>query len=421
MPVFAYTAIDALTGREVGGTLDCPGVEAAIDELKVRGLCPTGVQPIESSGGAMPGADAAKRRPLPGNGWLWRFRRVVGKRERAVFTRQLAALVGAGMPLVDSLDLLARQERNPLWRKVIGGLADGIRSGGTLAQGMARHPAIFDRLFVGMAAAGESGGKVDIVLERLARHLEKSGRTESRMRTAMIYPLVIMVVAAAIVVALMTFVVPRFEKIFLTVLKGAPLPALTAGVLNTSRFVQHQWPWLVGAAALAGAVGRWLRHRPAGARAFDRLLLRLPVVGDLVLKTAVARFSRTLGTLLVSGVPVLESLQLAREACGNIHLRAAVEDVRLRVREGEGMAAPLEDGGVFPVMVAGMVEVGEETGALPAMLGHVADLYDEEVDQAVASLTSLIEPVMIVLMAGIVGTIVIALFLPIIRIIQLMT
>jgi type IV pilus assembly protein PilC len=285
---------------------------------------------------------------------------------------------------------------------------------------MTAHPKIFDRLYVGMVTAGESGGKMEVVLERLARHLEKSGRIESRVRSAMIYPLVILVVAVAIVAVLMTLVVPRFEKIFLGVLKGAPLPALTNGVLGASRFVQHYW-WLIPFVVLLVWTGwRWMRRSAAGSRAFDRAMLRLPVVGDLVLKTAVARFSRTLGTMLLSGVPMLQALHLARDACGNLVLAESVEDVRRRVREGESVAQPLAASGVFPVVVAGMVEVGEETGALPVMLGHVADLYDDEVDHAVASLTSLIEPVMIVCMAGIVGIIVIALFLPIIRIIQLM-
>jgi type IV pilus assembly protein PilC len=338
-----------------------------------------------------------------------------------VFTRQLAALVGAGMPLVRSLDLLARQERNPAWRAVIAGLSDVIRSGGTLADGMRHHPEIFDRLYVGMVTAGESGGRIEVVLERLARHLEKSRRVEARVRSAMVYPLVILAVAVAIVSALMVFVVPRFEKIFLSVLKGAPLPALTNAVLGASCGVQHHWTLLLGAAILCWAGGAWMRRRALGARMFDRWKLRLPVVGDLLLKTAVARFSRTLGTMLVSGVPMLEALHLARDACGNLVLAEAVEGVRRGVREGESVAQPLAAGGLFPAVVAGMVEVGEETGALPAMLGHVADMYDEEVDQAVASLTSIIEPVMIVLMAGMVGTIVIALFLPIIRIIQLMT
>jgi type IV pilus assembly protein PilC len=421
MITFAYTAIEAATGRATTGKLECSSEDAAITELRVRGLCPTGVAPVKSPNATMDKMARAQPRPGSASGRSWRYRKVVGKKERTIFTRQLSALVGAGMPLVHALDLLARQERNPAWRETIASLAEVIRSGGTLAQGMMRHPTVFDRLYVGMVKAGESGGRIEVVLERLARHLEKSGRTESRVRSAMVYPLVIMAVAVAIVAALMTFVVPRFEKIFLGVLKGAPLPALTSGVLGVSRCVQNHWLLILSAAVVAGAAGQWMRRRAAGARALDRLKLRFPVVGDLLLKTAVARFSRTLGTMLMSGVPMLEALHLARDACGNLVLAETVEHVRRQVRDGESVAQPLAAAGIFPVVVSGMVAVGEETGALPAMLGHVADMYDEEVDQAVTNLTSLIEPVMIVLMAGIVGTIVIALFLPIIRIVQLMT
>jgi type IV pilus assembly protein PilC len=272
-----------------------------------------------------------------------------------------------------------------------------------------------------MIKAGEAGGRLDVVLERLAQHLEKTGRIKARVQSAMTYPVVIMVVAASIVAGLMTFVVPKFEKIFTGVLKGAPLPALTQGVLGASRMLQEHWLYAFGAAVLVSGCVRWLLRTEAGARAFDRLLLRLPVLGGLFLKTSVARFSRTLGTMLASGVPILQALQLTRDACGNRVVAEDIDRVHRRVREGEGVARPLATAGVFPPVVAGMIEVGEETGTLPAMLGRIADFYDEEVDNAVAGLTSLLEPVMIVLMAIVVGTIVIALFLPIIRIIQLMT
>jgi len=421
MTTFTYRAIEAATGRETTGRVMGEREETAVAELKARGLHPTAIARAEGASGAGPGAvgTAAVSARFTARGW--RIRKAVGRRERVVFTRQLAVLVAAGMPLVRGLDLLARQERNLAWRAVIAGLADEIRYGGTLADGVMRYPKVFDRLYVGMIKAGESGGRIDIVLERLARHLEKSGRIESRVRSSMTYPLVIMAVAVSIVAALMTFVVPRFEKIFATVLKGAPLPALTSGVLGVSRFVEAHWLALLVLAALAAAGAEAAMRTDRGARAFDRLVLRLPVVGDLLLKTAVARFSRTLGTMLLSGVPMLQALQLTRDACGNRTLAASIEDVHRRVREGEGVAPTLAAGGVFPVVVAGMVEVGEETGTLPTMLGHVADMYDEEVDTAVAGLTSLIEPVMIVLMAVIVGTIVVALFLPIIRIVQLMS
>ena len=421
MPRYTYTAIDAATGREHTGELDREDAETAVGDLKARGLFPTTLAPAGETADAGVETMPVKFVRSPRSGRSRRWRRMIGRKELTVFTRQLSALVSAGMPLVRSLDLLARQERHPVWQAVIVSLSDAIRAGGTLSDGLLRHPKIFDRLCVGMIKAGEAGGRLDVVLERLAQHLEKTGRIKVRLQSAMIYPVVIMVVAAGIVAGLMAFVVPKFEKIFTSVLKGAPLPALTQGVLGASRLLQENWLCALGAAVLAVGGGRWLLRTDAGARAFDRLLLRLPVLGGLFLKTSVARFSRTLGTMLASGVPILQALQLTRDACGNRVIAGDIDRVHRRVRAGEGVARPLAAAGVFPPVVAGMIEVGEETGTLPAMLARIADLYDEEVDNAVAGLTSLLEPVMIVLMAVIVGTIVIALFLPIIRIIQLMT
>jgi type IV pilus assembly protein PilC len=420
MPTYTYTAIEAASGRERAGELHGADAATAVDALKARGLYPIALAPTTGpDAGTAGGASAESAWAAPGGRWP-RLRRAVGARELTIFTRQLAALVNAGMPLVRGLDLLARQERHPAWRAVIAGLADVIRGGGTFSDGLRRHPKIFDRLYVGMIQAGESGGTLDLVLDRLARHLEKAGRVKARMKAAMTYPVVIMVVAVVIVAGLMAFVVPRFETIFAGVLKGAPLPALTRAVLGASRWIERHWGGILGALILLGAGGRWLRHTAVGARAGDRLCLRLPLLGALFLKTAIARFSRTLGSMLASGVPILEALQLTRDACGNRTVGEAIGTVQRRVREGEGVARPLAATGVFPPVVAGMVEVGEETGTLPAMLARIADLYDEEVDNAVTGLTSLLEPAMIVVMALVVGTIVLALFLPIIRIIQML-
>ncbi len=421
MPAYRYVAIEAATGRERTGELDRADLDAAVADLKTRGLFPTAVSPVQpgsgTSGPPMPGEPGR----LPSLGFLRRFQRAASAAELAVFTRQLAALAGAGMPLVRSLDLLARQTDNPAWQAVIRGLADGIRSGGSLSDGLMRRPEIFDRLYVGMVRAGETGGLPGAALERLAAHLEKAGRIRARVKSAMIYPVIILFVATTIVAGLLAFVIPRFEKIFTGVLKGAPLPRLTQVVLDASRFAQVHWLALLLAAVAAGAGVRALLRTAAGARLRDRLLLRIPGLRGLLVKAAAGRFARSLGTMLASGVPILPALQLTREASGNCVTAEEIDRVHRRVREGEGIARPLAAGGVFPPLVAAMVEVGEETGTLPAMLGRVADLYDEEVDRAVASLTGLVEPVMIVVMALFVGTIVIALFLPIVRIIQLLT
>ena len=421
MPIYRYVAIEASTGRQRTGELDRPDQESVVADLKTRGLFPTALALVPPGRAAGSAAAPPALARLHAGGVLRRFRRTVGAAELAVFTRQLSALAGAGVPLVRSLDLLARQADNPAWQAVIRGLADGIRGGGALSDVLARHPEIFDRLYVGMVRAGETGGLAGAALERLAAHLENASRIRDRLKSAMTYPVIILFVAVAIVAGLLAFVIPRFEKIFTGVLKGAPLPGLTQAVLDTSRFAQTHWLGILAAALAVGAGGRWLLRTDAGGRLRDRLVLRIPVLGGLLLKTAAGRFAGSLGAMLASGVPILQALQLTREGSGNCVVAAAIEQVHRRVREGEGIAGPLAAAGTFPPLVAGMIEVGEETGTLPAMLARIADLYDEEVDRAMASLMSLIEPVMIVLMAVMVGTIVIALFLPIIRIIQLLT
>ncbi|HTT57854.1 MAG TPA: type II secretion system F family protein [Opitutaceae bacterium] len=413
---YCYVAIDAASGRRLRGEITGADEAAAIAGLHARGLFPISLAADGAGADPAPVATSGES-SVPGRA---RWRRRIGGREVTIFTRQLAALVTAGMPLVRGLDLLARQERNPRWRAVIRGLADGIRAGGTLSDGLARHPRIFDRMCVGLVRAGETGGTLELVLERLAKHREQSGRTRARLLAATAYPIVIMAVAATIVAALLVFVVPRFEAIFAGVLKGAPLPALTQAVLGGSRWLGRHWLALGGGALALAAGLRWLGRTAAGARIAARWSLRLPLAGPLILKAATARLARTLGTMLAGGVPILDALQLAGDACGQREVAAAADLVRRRVREGEGMARPLAATGVFPPVVAGMIEVGEETGTLPAMLARLADLYDDEVDNAVTALTSLLEPAMIVAMALVVGTIVIALFLPIVRIVQLL-
>ena len=278
-----------------------------------------------------------------------------------------------------------------------------------------------EQFAVNMVRAGEAGGVLAVVLERLALFMEKRDRIRGRVKAAMTYPVIILVVALSIVAALMAFVVPKFQDIFNGMLKGQPLPPLTQAVLFVCEFLRHH---LLAVSGLLGGVTTAqvaFRRSQAGRRFTDWLLIRLPLIGDLFLKSAVARFSRTFGTLLASGVPILKALAITRDTAGNVQVAAAITHVHDRVKEGDSVARPLAATGIFPDMVAGMIEVGEETGALPDMLIRVAEAYDEEVDNAVAGLTSIIEPIMIVAMAVIVGVIVIALFLPIVRIIQLMS
>lgn len=420
MPTFNYTAIDAKSGSSSCGTIEGGTSEQVIALLKSRGLAPLSlVNETRFPKPAVTGRPGTARSTNQKKGILaYRLGRSATTKELTLFTRQLATLVKAGMPLLRGLEVLARQEKNESFDETIRDLADAVRSGGTLSDGLRRHPKLFDRLYINMVKAGEVGGRLDEVLDRLARFMEKSAKIRARVKSAMTYPLIVIGLSLAIVGAMMVFVVPRFENIFAGLLKGQPLPALTQSVLNLSSFVTHHvalaTALLIGGAAAMGAGARTLR----GQRWKDGMLIRLPLVGELFLKASVGRFSRTFGTLLSSGVPMLQALTITRDTSGNVHVAEALSQVHDRVKEGESIANPLAVTGIFPAMVTSMIEVGEETGALPEMLAKIADAYDEDVDNAVASLTSLIEPIMIVILALLVGTIVIALFLPIVSIIQ---
>jgi type IV pilus assembly protein PilC len=344
--------------------------------------------------------------------------RAINSKGITLFTRQLATLVKAGMPILRSLEVLARQEKRPAFKIVLDEIADAIRSGGNFSDGLAAHPKLFDRLYVNMVKAGEAGGVLTTVLERLAVFSEKSERIKGKVKSAMIYPIIITFVAVTIVSILMVFVVPKFQEIFTGLLKGQPLPTLTQILLTVSYFMRDHF--IMTIALLVGlyfGLGLFRRTR-TGARWFDSALIRMPMLGDLFLKAAIARFTRTFGTLLASGVPILQALVITRDTSGNVHVANALNVVHDRVKEGDNVAKPLESTAVFPGMVTSMIEVGEETGELSEMLTRIADSYDEEVDNAVAGLTSIIEPVMIVFMAVMVGGIVIALFLPLVSIIQ---
>lgn len=384
------------------------------------------MNPLETSLGeaygskpaARTGRDAARKAERPRGIF---FRRRIRPRDLAIFTRQVATLLRAGMPLVRGLDTLVRQERNPRLREVMGNLAADLRAGRAFSEALARHPRLFSRLFVNMVRAGEAGGALEAVLDRLARFQEKSLKLRGKVSAALTYPLCVMGLAGGILAGLLGFVVPRFRQIFTDLLRGAPLPALTRAVVAASDVVRGHL-LVVGTAGVAAVfLARWLRRTEAGARLWDRLVLKLPLAGDLLLKSLVAQMARTLGTLLASGVPILTALAITRDTCGNRRVADAIGCVHERVREGEPVAAPLERTGVFPGMVAGLVDVGEHTGELPQMLSRIADIYEDEVDNAVAGLGSLLEPVLIVALAGMVGTIVVALFLPIIRVVQLLS
>jgi type IV pilus assembly protein PilC len=415
MPVFNYTAVDA-RGQQKTGTISASTPAEASNQIKQQGLFPTQIVEMTAT------AAAAASAPPPKKGFSLKLGggSVKGK-VLTVFTRQLATLIDAGLPLLRSMRTLIKQERNVVLRNTMVTLAEAVESGSTFSEALAQHPKIFNKLYVNMVKAGELGGVLEIVLTRLAEFQEKSQRIRGKVVSAMVYPAVVLFIAVGIMAFLLLFIVPKFEAIFKDMLGGKPLPALTQFVIDVSRFVQFNFLWIVVGIVIAVVGLKLFAKTGGGAVVIDRLKLRAPVFGDLLSKTAIARFTRTLGTLVSSGVPILQALNITKETAGNIVLANAINDVHESVKEGESMVTPLEASGLFPAMVISMVQVGEETGQLPDMLTKVADLYEEEVDVAVQGLTALLEPIMIVFLAVVVGTIVIALFMPLISIITELT
>lgn len=417
MATYRYTCIDEKSGRELSGTLEAEAPEEAIGTLRSQGLHPIQLEPATAPAPVQADRSGERETPLPRPGAApgrGRLRRA----ELPRFTRQLASLLKAGLPLLRALEVLARQGGRSPAGLVVRALAEGVRGGAALSEAMTAQAGSFPPAYVAMVRAGEVGGVLEVVLERLGNFLEKSARLRARVKTAMVYPAMIALVAGGVVTALMVFVVPKFEAVFASLLKGQPLPGLTAGVLAVGRFLQEQ-ALAVGLVPVAVGIGAWLLLRiTAVRRVRDRALLATPGLGGLATKAAVARFSRTLGTLLAAGVPILAALRITKETGDNLRIAEVLATVHDRIEAGEPFAGPLAATRVFPELVPSMIEVGEETGALPEMLGRIADTYEEEVDTAVAGLTALIEPLTIATMAVVVGTIVIAMFLPIVRIIQ---
>jgi len=424
MARFRYIAMDHKSGAEVEGVVEAASQNAAISAIKANGMIPTRVSPVVDHSRKKPVKGRKARAVGPIGSVPVRkgiFAKRVKPKQLMVLTRQLSTLLEAGLPLVRGLRILLKQEKSPGLREALTGMGESVESGGTFSEALSAFPRIFDNLYVNMVKAGEAGGVLDSVLARIAEFLEKAEKIKSKVKSAMVYPIVVLVAALAILTFLMIFIIPRFAEIFDDLLDGKALPALTQAVIAASDFVATRW-WLVllmvfGLVALFKLLGQ----TEQGAVYIDRFKMRAPLFGDLVRKTAVSRFSRTLGTLMSSGVPILQALLIVRDTAGNKVLADAIQSVHDSVKEGESMAMPMEASGVFPGMVVSMVDVGEETGALPEMLIRVADNYDDEVDNAVEALTSIIEPIMIVMLALIIGTIVIAMFVPLISIITQMS
>jgi type IV pilus assembly protein PilC len=410
-------------GKEITGVIDASTSNEAVSLLRQSGYFPTNVVPEGQASRAMKKANApvakqptAARRPSSSSSLL--ARKSIKSKTLMIFTRQLATLIDSGLPLLRGLNVLGKQERDQVLRGTIDRLADSVQGGNTFSESLAQHPRIFNKLYVNMVKAGELGGVLEVVLSRLAEFQEKAQKVKNKVVAAMFYPIVVLFIAVAIMIFLMVFIVPKFEEIFRDMLGNKPLPPLTSAVIGVSRIIQHNVLAILAVVVVAWIAFVMFARTPSGRRTLDAIKLKMPLFGDLVRKSAISRFSRTLGTLVSSGVPILQALNITRETAGNVVLAEAINKVHDSVKEGESIVAPLEASGVFPPMVISMIDVGEETGQLPEMLLKIADVYDDEVDNAVAGLTSLLEPIMIVFLALVVGTIVIALFLPLIGIIQ---
>lgn len=424
MQRFEYIALD-VQGRESRGVVEATTKDEVATQLRSAGYFPTA---IDQEGKLAPSTSKKVQKSIQAASPTKQstpktHRGSVPSKVLMIFTRQLATLIDAGLPLLRGLNVLAKQERNKVLCQTIHALADGVQGGSTFSEAMAQHPLIFNKLYINMVKAGELGGVLEIVLLRLAEFQEKAQRIKNKVMAAMAYPVIVLIIAMVIMMFLLAFIVPKFESIFRDMLGNKPLPPLTVMVIDASNLVKQAfWPLpnlLITCGVFVGLAFLWkfIAGSPKGRAAIDRLALKLPLFGDLSRKSSIARFSRTLGTLVTSGVPILQALNITRDTAGNAVVAEAVTKVHDAVKEGESIVSPLEASGVFPPMVISMVDVGEETGQLPEMLLKIAEVYDDEVDNAVEGLTSLLEPIMIVLLALIVGTIVIALFMPLISII----
>ena len=426
MANYQYSALDP-KGEQTTGVISASSESEAIQQLRAKGLYPTQI----SEEGAAKGKGKGKVVPLKAKGKAKVSTVSKGKvggsvkpKNLAMFTRQLATLIDSGLPLLRSLTVLEKQEPNPVLRATVSALAENVQGGATFSESLAQHPKIFNKLYVNMVKAGELGGVLETVLNRLSEYQEKAEKLKSKIVSAMVYPVIVMIIAVGILVFLLIFIVPKFTEMFSDT--GSELPLISQIVFGMSAFFLANPFWVPNVVFVFIVFGIFLflfnlwGKTPPGRIMIDTMLLRIPILGDIQRKSAVSRFSRTLGTLVTSGVPILQALNITRDTAGNVIISRAIEKVHEAVKEGETIVTPLQASGVFPNMVISMVDVGEETGKLPEMLLKVADVYDDEVDNAVTALTSILEPIMIVILAVIVGAVVFALFLPLIKMISTM-
>jgi len=423
MSNFSYEAVDA-GGLKIEGHLEVVDQNEAIRRVKEMGLFPVRIVEAKLAGRGTRNAERGKgkwkRAEVRG---VSRGMRVeikipflsgrVKQSVLAIFTRQLSTLIEAGMPLLRGLRILREQEESAALQKILDNISEQIEGGGSLSEALAAHPKVFNGLYINMVKAGELSGALEITLRRLADFMEKAQKIRGKVKAAMFYPVSVMVVATGILTLLMVYIIPKFRDVFNGL--NVDLPPFTRFVLALSNAIRGHFLWLVAAAVVMWIAFSFAKRTVGGRRFFDHLKLSMPVFGPVFKKLAISRFARTLGTLLCNGVPILQALNIVKETTGNVVVSRVISNVHDSVKEGETIALPLKASGVFPAMVAGMVDIGEQTGSLPDMLMKVADNYDDQVDNAVVSMTSLLEPIMLVFLAVVVGSIVLAMFWPIIK------
>lgn len=393
MPIFKWEG-KTLKGSIKKGEMEAPSEAAIRIHLRQQNIIPSKI--------ATKGKEF--KISLPGG-------KKVNQRSIAIFTRQLATMIDAGLPLVQSLDILSSQQDHKVFKNIIREIREDVEGGSTFAGALKKHPSTFDDLYTNLVVAGEEGGILDNILNRLSNYIEKAEALKKKVKSAMIYPAIIVSVAILVVIILMIFVIPVFETMFKSAGQSLPLPTLI--VLTMSKIVKKYIVVIIPAAILFVFLFRKFYKTESGKTLIDRLILKVPVFGMLLKKVAVARFARTLGTLVSSGVPILDGLLIVSKTAGNRTIETAIMSARASIREGETIAEPLGRGGIFPPMVIQMISVGESTGALDSMLSKIADFYDDEVDVAVSNLTSLLEPFLMVFLGVVIGGVVIAMYLPI--------
>jgi type IV pilus assembly protein PilC len=396
MATFAYVG-RSKSGAVKKGELVAKSREEAVEQLRKQSVVVTSLE-----------EKAAKE------GFKFSLGSGVSEKDLVVFTRQFGTMINAGLPLIQCLEILSTQSENAALRKSVGEIKVHVEGGSTFSDALRKHPKIFDDLYINMVHAGEVGGLLDTILGRLSKHIEKAMKLKGQIKSAMVYPAAIVGIAAIVITVLMIWVIPVFEKMFKEMSGGKmALPGPTQLVIDMSNFAQGNWYIILG--VIVGSVVGIKKYyaTPQGRLAIDKLILKLPVFGDLVRKASVAKFTRTLGTLLASGVPLLEALTICAKTSGNKVVEGALLDAKVSISGGKTISEPLAKSGTFPKMVTHMISVGESTGALDSMLGKIADFYEDEVDQAVTNLTALLEPMMMVFLGTTVGFIVVAMYLPI--------